>query len=538
MKEIELVGQYANGRMVQVSDEDFDWLNQYGWIATRDGYAISSVQIEERYVTVLMHRFIMGQPSGLVVDHIDGNRLNNQRSNLRVCTQSQNSKNQGSSIGTSKYKGVHWDKEKNKWLAQIMIQRKNVFIGRYLTEEEAAYAYNQKAMELHGEFARLNPLPEGYTPPNREPKPTSSIYKGVTWVEIRDGWKARFKYQGKLYDLGYYETQLEAAIAYNKAVLEVTGDKSKLNELRDEAVGIVPVKRERKPKLYSSYIGVTMDRGFYLTRFRYKGNIIYCGRFATEIEAALAYDQRATELLGEEAKLNFYPPKEIPLRGKAGDGLFAIVDHKDYQWLKNEKLYLNKKGYIIRNAKINGGFQTTIVHREIIGAKRGDNSIVDHKNRNKLDIRRSNLRFATVSQNAQNSGPRGGRRFKGVKRHLNKWRVDIMVNGKNYYIGLFDCEIEGAIAFNKKAIELCGEFAWLNEIPPDYVENKRIKIKTLRRNNSSGFVGVKKVGIKWESRFQHKGRPYYLGTFRDPVMAALAYNEKTIEILGDDARLN
>lgn len=92
-------------------------------------------------------------------DHIDGDGLNNQRLNLRQSTKSQNNMNTNKGQGySSKYKGVTWDKARKKWKCGIKINGKQIFIGRFIEEDDAALAYNQKASELFGEFSRLNVL--------------------------------------------------------------------------------------------------------------------------------------------------------------------------------------------------------------------------------------------------------------------------------------------------------------------------------------------------------------------------------------------
>jgi hypothetical protein len=91
------------------------------------------------------------------VDHINGDRLDNRKQNLRLCTQTENNQNSRClKPKTSAYKGVCWSKSKKKWIAQICANGKSIFIGHYNKEQDAAYSYNLKAEELHGDFARLN----------------------------------------------------------------------------------------------------------------------------------------------------------------------------------------------------------------------------------------------------------------------------------------------------------------------------------------------------------------------------------------------
>src|SRR3990167_7283870 len=94
------------------------------------------------------------------IDHINGNKLDNRKNNLRFCNQQGNSANMDKH-GKYKYKGItlctDWNRKK-KWGAQISIKRKNMHLGRYLTPEEAALAYNIAAIKYFGEFARLNKI--------------------------------------------------------------------------------------------------------------------------------------------------------------------------------------------------------------------------------------------------------------------------------------------------------------------------------------------------------------------------------------------
>lgn len=112
-----------------------------------------------------MHRLILGLENGdkRQTDHIDGNGLNNQKENLRICSNGQNIRWKGKARKgkyTSKYKGVNWKPKIKKWIAQICYERNKIHIGCYSVEEDAARAYNKKALELFGEFAKLNFIEE------------------------------------------------------------------------------------------------------------------------------------------------------------------------------------------------------------------------------------------------------------------------------------------------------------------------------------------------------------------------------------------
>jgi len=106
-----------------------------------------------------LSRFIMGITDG-VVDHINGDPLDNRRSNLRICTMSENTRNQKKSTTkfSSRFKGVSWSKERKLWKACIWLGTNNFHIGAYVIEEQAARAYNEAAKKHYGEFARLNEI--------------------------------------------------------------------------------------------------------------------------------------------------------------------------------------------------------------------------------------------------------------------------------------------------------------------------------------------------------------------------------------------
>lgn len=109
-----------------------------------------------KYEEIYLHRYVTKCPKGMYVDHIDGNKLNNQFSNLRICTNSENLRNRKKVSGN--YKGVYFDSKRNKWTSQITLNYKRHYLGHFNTEKEAAVAYNNKARILHGSFANLNIL--------------------------------------------------------------------------------------------------------------------------------------------------------------------------------------------------------------------------------------------------------------------------------------------------------------------------------------------------------------------------------------------
>ena len=155
MKKIELHGKYGTGKFALVDDEDYELVNQYRWRINAYGYAETKVKKKSIY----MHRLIMDAKKGKEVDHINHDKLDNQKSNLRICTRQQNGHNQRpQKNGSSQYKGVSYLKTSKKWQAQITHNNEKIYIGVYKTESQAALAYNAKAKNLFGKFALLNEI--------------------------------------------------------------------------------------------------------------------------------------------------------------------------------------------------------------------------------------------------------------------------------------------------------------------------------------------------------------------------------------------
>ncbi len=130
----------------------FVWrLSQAGYVAATRGK-----------MNIFMSRLIAGAGPEEIVDHINRNTLDNRTANLRICTKGQNSANRAADrrrLGTSSiYKGVSWSKTKNKWVAYLHHQGKTQYVGTFTNEFDAALAYNKRALDVWGEFARLNDI--------------------------------------------------------------------------------------------------------------------------------------------------------------------------------------------------------------------------------------------------------------------------------------------------------------------------------------------------------------------------------------------
>jgi len=145
----------TKGAFALVDDADYDWLMQYKWRLNSKGYAIRSYYVHYQEIVLCMHRVIMDAQPGQIVDHIDGNRLNNTRANLRFVTRQQNLQYRhvfaNSKTG---YKGV--SRRNNRWHARIGLDGRVIHLGYYESPEFAAQIYDAAAQWLFGEYAILN----------------------------------------------------------------------------------------------------------------------------------------------------------------------------------------------------------------------------------------------------------------------------------------------------------------------------------------------------------------------------------------------
>ena len=147
----------TQGKYAIVDAADYEWLNQHRWHASTTGTQVYAY-CTHRGRNISMHQFIMRPPKGMVVDHIDGNGLNNRRCNLRICTVEQNVRNfkgrRKKPGATSRFIGVY--RYKGKWYARVQCADKRASLGPFNSEAEAAIARDLKAIELHGPYACLN----------------------------------------------------------------------------------------------------------------------------------------------------------------------------------------------------------------------------------------------------------------------------------------------------------------------------------------------------------------------------------------------
>jgi len=150
----------TNGFSALVDNGDYEILSIYKWQVQSRKWGNYAIRVGRKGepTTVRMHRQIMGLDSTKEVDHINGDGLDNRRSNLRLVTHSQNQMNNRRASGSSRHKGVHWCNRSQRWIVRIVMGGKRKYAGRFRDETEAARHYNELAVKHYGQCARLNIL--------------------------------------------------------------------------------------------------------------------------------------------------------------------------------------------------------------------------------------------------------------------------------------------------------------------------------------------------------------------------------------------
>jgi len=161
VKRIPLRGQYGVGRFALVDECDYERLICMPWYGRADGYVTTPVVYidpatgRRKHTSIQLQRAVLNPPRYRFVDHIDGNTLNNVRSNLRLASPLESSRNRGlQSNNTSGFKGAYLNRASGRWQARISVEGKLISLGSYASKEEAARAYSQAADKYYGKFVR------------------------------------------------------------------------------------------------------------------------------------------------------------------------------------------------------------------------------------------------------------------------------------------------------------------------------------------------------------------------------------------------
>jgi aspartate carbamoyltransferase regulatory subunit len=375
-----------------VDEDDFEKVNKYKWCLS-SGYAVGTVDKK----SILLHHFVFKKPeNGNVIDHINQDKLNNDKLNLREVSRSMNGHNVKKNTNielSSKYKGVSWSKNEKKWRSVCTLEKKKEFLGVFETEEEAAKAYDIFT------FKKIEN-------PNNN-------------------------------NLVKYEDTLE---------INIDDIVRKPSNIYDTPKNIYFNKTQNKFRAHKYY----------------KKNYIGINRETVD-EAIKDLEEinKIIELL-KQAENKEHNKKDIT---RNNDGipyikvkdLEVLVDENNWHELSNISWSISSDGYIFNSKEGK-------MHRYIMKAKNGE--IIDHINNKRYDNRNCNLRIASSGLNNHNStkSKNSSSKYFGVcfNKKDKKWMSRITYNGKTHYIGSFKDEIGAAKAYNAKAIFYYKENANLN----------------------------------------------------------------------------
>lgn len=347
MKEIQLKCTHLK---IQLSNEDYDYYNQWTW-RLKKGYAHNKHK-------GMLHRLITNAQPGEIVDHIDRNKLNNQRSNLRIVDTYISARNRGKRPGTtSQYIGV-FKNPSGTWRVYCSVNGKGYSLGTYTDEEVAAYAYNKFAQSIPHKV--LNPMKQSVeqleslltstkvkaSPPARY----QSKVKGISWKKRDQRWRVMVTVNKKRYHLGFFKNEQDAIDCLNKFNKLSIADKIKY-------IGDRPTRRPRSTERGIYY---RRDRERWIVRITRNGKRYRCGTF--KIEEAAKKRRDMVEAMEYDAFIKWHFKQNTPASkqsrypGISWDELKQLwrfrkyIDGKriDFGYFKSEKDAIDKYNTIIK----------------------------------------------------------------------------------------------------------------------------------------------------------------------------------------------
>ena len=389
-----------------VSMEDYENVNKFKWNLTPRGYVRGRVNGKN----INQHLFIMGNPpEKMVIDHINGIKFDNRRENLQFVTKSQNSQNKAKRAGsTSKYIGVSWFAKMKKWYSQSKYNSSNINLGYFNVEEHAAIAYDKFTLFHYGQQARTNGLVD---------------YKDVINLTIDD----------------FIKKKEDRDLPNN---ISLTTNKDAKNPYR-----VCVAYKKKKFATCMPTLETALEK---LEEFKALIEII------KEIELK---EHNNREIIRNEDGNPMIEVKNV--KGEVIDSFIVSEDRwhevMRYKWSQSN-------GYFAARF----GNQSIKIHQFLMNIKVNESDVIriDHIDKNPKNNTTDNLRISDNGKNSHNKTKRKGAssKYYGVSwfSRRNMWSAQIARDGNVYRLGEFKDELDAAKAYNKKAIELYGEYANLN----------------------------------------------------------------------------
>jgi hypothetical protein len=426
---------------------------------------------------ILLSHYIIGKPTTPdVVDHINNNPFDNRKENLRIVSQKINAQNKKKNIKesiTSKYIGVCLIKKSNKWKSRYA----DINLGTYENEIDAAIVYDKYVLINFGKNASTNNLIK---------------YEDVLQLTNNDIVPIKNKIDNLPKNITKYNNLYKISIAYNYKVyrdcVKTLDEAIKILEKFKNEISII---KKNELEIHNKLPILRNKDGYAIINIFNKKNEIIC--------STIVDDDKWHEL-------------SLIIWGIGSDYICAKINRK-----------------------------TIRLSRYLLNAP--DNIRVDHINNNTLDNRITNLRFTTAAENAYNrsSSKNSLSIFKGITKRIDKsnnitYRAQIEKEGKCYCLGTYLDENMAAIAYNIKARELFGDFAYSNKIEVDNNTYNQYKDIILEKWNTppKKYIGIKDRKTSYLASINKDKIEYSLGSYKIDTIAALAYNLKYIEFYGEE----
>lgn len=465
-----------------IDKEDYEKVNKYKWHCCKSkkknsNHIYYSVTGKVNKQSTRLSHFILEKPTPPnVVDHINNNTFDNRKENLRIVSQKingQNKKKKNNGLSTSKYIGVSLVKNTGKWQSRYA----DTNLGFFTNEIDAALNYDKYVLINFGRYASTNNLVK---------------YEDTIDLNNNDILPDKKKIGNLPKNITLRDNLYKVSITYNKKIYK------ECTKTLEEAIQI-------------------------LEKFKKTIEIIKANELLEHNKLDILRN------IEGEAIINIYNKKKEVINS-------IIVDDDKWHEFSLHK-WNNGDGYVF--SKING--KSIRMTRYLLNAP--DNVQVDHINNNIHDNRITNLRLATDKQNSYNKSScvNSSSLYKGLSKRISTsnnitYKVQIEKEGKYYGLGTYTNEIVAAIAYNIKAKELFGNFAYLNKIEIDknlydQYKNSILEKWAIPKNK---YRGIKKRLNSFYACIKKDGKEYGLGTYKIETIAALAYNIKYIEFFGED----
>jgi hypothetical protein len=528
--------------------------------------------------------------SGVVIDLKDvPHQLPIPRSKIRI------------KEGSSKYTGVSFHKQMNKWLARINIDGKQHLIGLYENDEEAAVDYARAVFKYKGQGALdkerernsslsasaidLSDVPPQLPVPKSadQVKEGSSKYAGVKFRKQTNKWQAQITIDGKQQCIAHYENEEEAAIDYARAVFKYQGqdalDKARGRNGSGSAINIdlsdvppqLPIpKRGIIKEGASKYKGVYFNKNKWMSKILIEGKQRYIGNYENEEEAATDYARAVFKYNGEEALVKLREenssrsgseisidvtdvPQQPPIPRskrhiKEGSSKYAGVSfHKPAnKWMV--QITIDGKN---RHIGLYGDEEEAAINYALAVFKyKGQDALDKAMEQSSDDIDLSDVPPQQPIHKTEGRIKGLSSKYAGVSfnKAMNKWYASIKIEGKQRYIGLYENEEEAAIDYARAVVKYKGQAALdkarerksagisidLSDVPS---QQPILKHKGWIKEGASKYTGVylDRKAKKWQARIVIDGKQLQIGMYENEEEAATDYARAVFKYKGQEA---